>query len=77
MTKDRYGFGRDNQWCHDRVVAIAKLDEVTLEPGDLVFIQRLCKKLYSEDRLSGDEMRNIAQKLDGIIEDQIPRTPFT
>lgn len=30
-------------------------------------LQRLAKRLYTEDRMNGDEMRNAAQLLDAIV----------
>ena len=32
-------------------------------------IRQVAARLYSENRLSGDEMRNLAQRLDGIAEE--------
>ena len=73
MTRDQFGFTRDNQWTADRIARLQ--DSIDFEEGDgqlfmqdLVFLQRLCTRMYAEDRFTGDQMRNIAQRLDRILE---------
>lgn len=35
---------------------------------DMEFLRSLCKRLYSEDRMNGDNMRDMAQRLHILIE---------
>ena len=35
---------------------------------DVDYLKRLMKRLYSEDRMTGDEMRNEAQRLNVVID---------
>ena len=37
-----------------------------IEDGHLSMIERIAKRLFTETRMDGDEMRNAAQALDGI-----------
>lgn len=42
-----------------------------IEGADLLRIQAATSRLYSETRLSGEEMRDLAQSLDGIARNAI------
>jgi|DEB0MinimDraft_10_1074344.scaffolds.fasta_scaffold01352_6 hypothetical protein len=66
-------FHNDNQWVADRIKRVEGLEreDLQLEPEDLIFLQRLCRQLYNEERMSGDFQRDLAQRLDRIIESMI------
>jgi hypothetical protein len=38
-----------------------------IEEDGLRKIERVAKRLYTENRMNGDEMRNAAQLLDGVV----------
>ena len=51
-----------------KITPSAGFIDFEIDNDDLAFLYRLQTQLYKEDRLSGDEMRNIAQKLDDITQ---------
>lgn len=68
--KDCYGFHDDSKWVTNQLAKLSAIPESwfgALELSDVKFLVRLMAKLYAEDRLSGDEQRNIAQRLDIIL----------
>ncbi len=38
-----------------------------ISESSLAALKSVATRLYSEDRMSGDQMRNTAQKIDGVI----------
>lgn len=38
------------------------------DPKDIEFLKWLCKRLYSEDRMTGDNMRDAAQRLKILLD---------
>lgn len=40
--------------------------------GELAVLRSIMNRLYSQQRLSGDDMRNMAQKIDGVLAAAIP-----
>ena len=43
-----------------------------IERHELELIRRVMKRLYSENRLKGDEMRDLAQLLEYVLNHAIP-----
>lgn len=44
------------------------METVEIFKSDLAKIQEVMTRLYKEDRLTGDEMRDLAQKLQAVLD---------
>ena len=79
MSNDSYDFvrreqarlwtGHINQHTADRLDSIKSGADYAISSDDMKFLIRLCHQLYREDRLTGDQMRNMAQCLDIMVDD--------
>lgn len=47
-------------------------DYIAIEPNHLERIRTVMRRLYSEDRMNGDQMRDAAQQLQVVIDRAIP-----
>jgi hypothetical protein len=46
-------------------------ERFTITESDLLFLNRLATLLYSENRMTGDQMRDNAQRLDSILKESV------